>query len=137
MPLVAQILSILGVASMFLSMGAAYLAGPKLKAYLKRQTPSVDVPPFDLGDRRGTDRLVSLLWRVKVPTDRPRLRRLVIAHRAFLVAAPLLLLASLTAAMLLTNADGQVESVRRGAPPPISLTIQGASGRADSALRGG
>lgn len=124
MPLPAQILAILGVASIFLSMGAAYVAAPKLKAYLKRQTPSVDVPPFDLGDRRGTDHLISLLWRVKVPTDRPRLRRLVLTHRALLGAAPLLMLASMAAAMLLTNADGQIESHRPDAPPPISLTIQ-------------
>jgi len=124
MPLLAQILAILGLASMFLSMGAAYVAGPKLKAYLKRQTPSVDVPAFDFGDQRGTNRLVSLLWRVRVPTDRPRLRGLVLAHRAFLTAAPLLMLASMATTMLLTNADGQIESPRPDAPPPISLTIQ-------------
>ena len=124
MLLLAQILAILGLASMFLSMGAVYVAGPKLKAYLKRQTPSVDVPLFDFGDRRGTDRLLSLFWRVKVPDDRPRLRRLVLAHRALLVAAPLLMFASMAAAILLANADGQVGNSRPDGPPPISLTIQ-------------
>lgn len=125
MSLFAQILAILGVASMLLSMGAGYLAAPKLKAWMKRQTPSMDVPDFDLGDQPGTNRLISLLWRVRIPIDRPRLRRLVLAHRVLLVAAPLLMIASMAAATLLPSANGGRESPQPGEPPPTTLTIAG------------
>lgn len=123
MPLLALTLMIAGMASLFLSMGAAYLAAPKLKAWLKRQSPTVDVPEFDFGDQRGTQRLNSLLWTVKIPPGRPRLHRLVLAHRALLVAAPLLLGAGMMAGMLLTNADGKAQRPERGAPPSIMLTV--------------
>ncbi len=125
MPLPAQILAILAVASMFLSMGAAYLAAPKLNAFLKRRTPSVHVPAFDLGDHRGTNRLISRLWRVEVPRDRPRLRRLVLAHRACLIASPLLMLATMAATALLPRDEMSVGRQYPGAPPPTVVTVSG------------
>jgi hypothetical protein len=127
MPLPAQILMIAGMASMFLSMGAACLAAPKLKAWLKRQTPTVEVPDFDFGDQRGTDRLISMLWSVRIPSDRPRLRRLVLVHRAGLIAMPCLMLAGGITGTLLTGADGSVEDINRGVPPRVVVIVAGDS----------
>jgi hypothetical protein len=120
MPLPSLILMVAGMTSMFLAMGSAYLAAPKLKAWLKRQTPSVDVPAFDFGDQRGTDRLISLLWTVEIPSDRPRLRRLVLAHRGFLIAGPLLMFAG---GMLMTSTGDAVVRPEPGSPPSVMITI--------------
>lgn len=123
MPLLAQILVIAGMASMFLAIGSAYVAAPKLKAYLKRQTPSVDVPDFDYSDQHGTRRLTSLLWTVNIPSDRPRLRKLVLAHRTSLVLCPILMLAGGLAATVLPSSSEAVAHRQPGAPPNVAFEL--------------
>lgn len=120
MPLPAQILIFAGMASVFLAIGSAYLAAPMLRARMKQATPSVDVPLFDTGDQRGMNRLYALLWTVDLPADRPRLRRMVLAHRAFLVAAPLLMVGAV-AATALTPLVESAPRPRSGEEPPVFI----------------
>lgn len=106
MPLAATNLFFAGMGSLAVSMALIYATAPRLGAYLRRQTPPVDVPEFDLYAPLRMNLLVWLILTIRLPKDRPLLRNLLIASRLFYSAAPLLMI------------SGMIFGLQGAAPPP-------------------
>lgn len=117
MPLASTILVFASMGCLGLSMALVYVTGPRLGAFLKRQAPPVDVPDFDFYAPLKMNRLVWLILTVRLPTDRPSLRTLLIATRLCYCAAPLLMVS----AMILVS-QGSSSPLRNGELGPATYT---------------
>lgn len=96
MPLPAQILVTVGFLCFAGSLWLARLAWPRLKALEARGELRKPVP--DLLDEHRQGRVFSLIWLTPIPKDRTRLRRMLLAIRLLILAAPVLMIAGVMAA---------------------------------------
>lgn len=96
MPIAAQILVMAGFLSFAAGFGLTYLAWPRLKALGARGVIREAVPDLSDGHRQG--RVFSLIWLTPIPKDRKRLRRLLLAIRLLILAAPVLMIAGMMVA---------------------------------------
>ena len=99
-----------------MSMALGYATAPRLAAHLRRQSPPIEVPEFDVYSPLRMNRLVWLLLTVRLPKDRPRLSRLLVATRVAYASGPLLMIAAMAVAMTLPapphpRSDGGVSDV--------------------------
>lgn len=122
MPIIAQALAIAAMASFGLSFWAAYLAWPKFKNLERRAELRKPVPDLMGNGNTNSFRASSLIWATRLPDDRPKLRRSVLACRGFQLGGLGLMLAAMVV-MGSANSPQSFGDFARNSPPPFKLII--------------